>query len=473
MISTRTLRYMVLAPLLLLAAIGTAQQQYFIHLSGHHTPCTADVQDGFVHIVSLPGTIPSYDIEVPINGNCYYTALLELNSLEYGFSITSGCASPITIAFGDSLTQVPPLGTTVNVVNDFDCGETPPDCQAAFTVTQTMVGGEPVPFSATFTDQSTGTFPISIQWWFFDGSVASVNPTSFLFPATGYYPVCLTIADQGGCTSIVCDSVFVDVDGNVGGIPESFDCMGIPNGPNLPGTPCSVPNVGDGIWNSNCDCIPNSTEPCTAGFWVIQAYTWTDTLNNPGGGGIEPIPFELWVWNLSSGGTGNYQFFWDFGDGTTSSDPFPTHVYGASGPYELCLTITDDAGCTDTYCETINVDEDGNLGMAPGGDNRSVLTIHVIQELPTGIAEQPSLETINLWPNPVEGTLNLSLRSSRSGTLILTIIDMNGKVLSEMSTAVAAGNNLLPMDVSGLARGLYVLRLNHGNNSAALRFVKD
>src|SRR5690606_15028318 len=106
MITTRTLRSMVLAPLLMLAALGTAQLQYFVHLSGHHTPCTADVQDGFVHIVSEPFTVPDYDIEVPINANCYYTVTLEVNSWEYGFSITSGCASPITVLVVDSLISV-------------------------------------------------------------------------------------------------------------------------------------------------------------------------------------------------------------------------------------------------------------------------------------------------------------------------------------------------------------------------------
>lgn len=354
------------------------------------------------------------------------------------------------------------------------CIPEPVDCEACISMTQSSSGGALTPFSADFSSCSTGgVAPYTYLWDFSNTGGQSGALVTQTFPGAGQYLVCLTLSTSDGCTAAVCDSVYFDENGVLGNPPIGpADCLGIINGPNVAGSPCSTPMNGEGTWNTNCECIPNTNLPCQAGFWVMQAYTNLDSTNT-GGGTAEPIPFELWVWNLSTGGTGNYEFVWAFGDGTTSTEAFPTHVYAASGPYTLCLTIADDAGCTSTYCEDIEVDQDGLLGMGTGFDVRSVLTIRVIQELPTGINEHAALEATKLWPNPVVESFDLMLNSSRSGNLTLTIVDLNGREVSTSNASVMAGNNQLSMDVSGLEPGMYMLRLANGNASSALRFVKQ
>jgi PKD repeat protein len=640
----RTLRNTFLTLSILLASSLLAQQQYFVNISGHHTPCDPSIASGFVYIESLPGTIPEIAVDVPINANCYYTITLEVNSDEFGFQIFSGCTNTITAIVGDSAMGLPP-GTTIAIVQDFDCSAQTVDClgtangtalpgtpcltpmngqgtwnancqcipnavpcMACITITQSSSAGALTPFSADLSSCSTGgTAPYTYLWDFSNGASQTGASVTQTYPGPGTYMVCLNLSTSDGCTSSVCDSVYVDADGFISTSPNNTtDCLGVLNGPNVPGTPCQDPMTGTGIWNANCECItdplfcqacitveqastggtstpfvadfsscstggvapftyvwdfsntgsqtgasvtytfpgpgthmvclnltsadgctssvcdsvfvdadgnitttpttttdclgisngpnvpgsacstpvngpgtwsntceclPNVSLPCEAGFWVMQAYTNGDSTNT-GGGTVEPIPFELWIWNQSSGGTGNYQFVWDFGDGNSSTEAFPTHVYAASGPYTICLTITDDAGCTSTYCEDVEVDQDGILGMGTGLDVRSVLTIRVIQQLPTGINEVEALEATKLWPNPVVEQFNLTLNSSRSGNLILTIVDLNGREVRTSNASVVAGNNQLPMDVSGLEPGMYVLRLSNGTNSAALRFVK-
>lgn len=446
-----------------------AQQQYFLNISGHHTPCNSEVQDNVVTIQSIPGTIPDYDIEVPINQNCYYTVTLELNSDAYGFVITSGCGTPVTTTVLDSMINVPP-GTTIAQTVDFNCGAVPQDCEACFTSEQALDEfDEPVPFTAVLGNCTTGGVgPYQILWDFsWAGTSTELEPIVTL-PGQGSYIACLNVWDSDGGFCSFCDSILVDADGNIGQVPAA-DCEGTPGGSALPGTPCEIMGTL-GTWNADCDCLPNVTLPCEAGFWVIQAYEFeegNDTTN------VTPIPYELWIWNLSSGGTGNYQFIWDFGDGNSSTEAFPTHVYAGSGPYTLCLTMADDGGCTDTYCEDISVDDDGYLGMTPdGGLVRSALTINVIQELPVSVQERPRMEVTRLWPNPVDDQLSLMLQSSRSGGMQLSILDMNGREVASSNVGLVAGGNLLPLDVAHLDQGMYIIRMVSGTNQASMRFVK-
>ncbi|MDD5126634.1 MAG: DUF4349 domain-containing protein [Dehalococcoidales bacterium] len=49
-----------------------------------------------------------------------------------------------------------------------------------------------------------------------------------------------------------------------------------------------------------------------------------------------------------AGGFGPYSYFWDFGDGRTSTEAAPRYTYKSSGTYTVSLKVTDDRGNTDT-----------------------------------------------------------------------------------------------------------------------------
>ena len=54
----------------------------------------------------------------------------------------------------------------------------------------------------------------------------------------------------------------------------------------------------------------------------------------------QPVRFESDV----SGGFSPYSYEWDFGDGETSNEANPTHIYDDEGWYSVRLTVTDDRG---------------------------------------------------------------------------------------------------------------------------------
>jgi len=53
-----------------------------------------------------------------------------------------------------------------------------------------------------------------------------------------------------------------------------------------------------------------------------------------------PVDFQCFV----AGGKSPYQYHWDFGDGTTSTEKNPIHSYSSIGEYEIILTVNDDDG---------------------------------------------------------------------------------------------------------------------------------
>ncbi len=58
------------------------------------------------------------------------------------------------------------------------------------------------------------------------------------------------------------------------------------------------------------------------------------------------------VFNFTCSTAGSIGWQWNFGDGNTSSLQNPTHVYGASGTYDVTLIVTNPGGCIDTLVQS-------------------------------------------------------------------------------------------------------------------------
>jgi len=65
-----------------------------------------------------------------------------------------------------------------------------------------------------------------------------------------------------------------------------------------------------------------------------------------------------------SGGFEPYNYKWDFGDKSTSTDEVPSHVYNSTGKFTVSLTVTDDKGnaATDTRTDYITVQSGWDVG---------------------------------------------------------------------------------------------------------------
>ena len=74
----------------------------------------------------------------------------------------------------------------------------------------------------------------------------------------------------------------------------------------------------------------------------------------------EVIEFE----GYAKGGVEPYSWYWEFGDGSTSDEQFPTHNYLSEGEFPVTLTVTDANGSTasDTTRSRIEQDFEADAG---------------------------------------------------------------------------------------------------------------
>jgi hypothetical protein len=315
--------------------------------------------------------------------------------------------------------------------------------------------------------------------------------------STGTYD-CLGLLDGPNMPGTYCINFFGDTgvwsancvcEVNSGG----YDCLGQLNGPNMPGTPCTyyVNNMSyTGAWSPACVCGPDSTfleydclgllngpnmpgTSCDDGNPATMNDTWNSacvcTGNTP-----NPCIADFWVWNLSNGGNGNFTYLWSFGDGTSSTEAYPTHTYSGNGPYVLCLTIADNNGCTDQHCDSISIDGNGMYsGMVGGGtDRQDGFTINVQDPNGANNIQENAFGDIALWPNPAVDELNIAMVSEMHGAVEVTITDLNGRVVRSERRTLNNGRNQLRLNMEDLGAGLYLLRIGNDASTVSLRFAK-
>lgn len=67
-------------------------------------------------------------------------------------------------------------------------------------------------------------------------------------------------------------------------------------------------------------------------------------------------PYEVAFYDVSYSFPPTTSWMWNFGDGTTSTEPNPTHEWAETGSYEVSLTIASDS-CTSTFTSIVWIDD--------------------------------------------------------------------------------------------------------------------
>mgnify|MGYP006188796047 CR=1 FL=1 len=163
---------------------------------------------------------------------------------------------------------------------------------------------------------------------------------------------------------------------------------------------------------------------------------------------------NLLVTNLATGN--NLQYLWDFGDGNTSTQAYPSHIYASIGVYNLCLTITDSiTGCSSMFCDSTTV-------MRTTG----IKTIQVTSTN-VGIVEVVNFDEMNLFPNPTQHTFTIDLGETQDSQILVTSIE--GKMMYDKVIT----NNQVIIDASKWTNGLYFVNVIIDNQHKVFKLVKQ
>lgn len=145
-----------------------------------------------------------------------------------------------------------------------------------------------VPFTVNFVSTSFGA--VNWNWNFGDGGTSTLQNPSHTYTSLGNYTVTLVVTSASGCTDSLVKPQFIKIQKPI---------------VNITGLPVE-------------GCVPFT---------------------------INPTP------NVTSI-DGIVSYFWDFGDGSTSTMQNPTHTYPNQGNYTVKLIITTNDGCTDSMVLT-------------------------------------------------------------------------------------------------------------------------
>ncbi|MDD5265051.1 MAG: PKD domain-containing protein, partial [Candidatus Bipolaricaulis sp.] len=328
--------------------------------------------------------------------------------------------------------------------------------KADFTYEQT------IQFTGAATD-SDGDVISAWHWDFGDGNTSDIQNPTHQYPTGGTFTVTLTVTDARGVTGTATKTITVEGPPNVA---PTVDFTWTPTSPASGATVTFTATVTDPdqptgtaftyAWNFG-DATTSTAASPTHVFAANQLYTVTLTVTDAQSGtgtaahtvavGNEAPVVSTLTASPTAPATGDTVTFtaaatdaddedtvafftWDFDDGTVQTGPaVATHVYAASGPYQVSVTATDSRGA-ESAARTLDIAVTG-----------------------------PEQVIVTAYPNPASAQATFDYFMPDGATdPILRVYRLDGKLVFETELAEGASTytwDLTNDDGEGVANGLY------------------
>ncbi|MEM6722466.1 MAG: PKD domain-containing protein [Bacteroidota bacterium] len=413
-------------------------------------------------------------------------------------------------------------------------------CDAGFTQD---ISDLTVAFTDTSTTESLGGIE-SHFWDFGDGTGSTEENPFHVYLLIGTYDVCLTVTDISGCEDTQCEEITVFetpectidfvyfFDGSSEVIFNNtstsnaqynlFDwdfgdgTMSMEENPTHTYTTednftvCLFGSTAQGCSDQKCVTVVLINDgTCNAKF------DWRNFQN-------VDDPTTIAFYNQSTSNGNIQSTLWDFGDGEQAPSPNPTHIYSDTGSYQVCLTITDDNGCTSQFCDTVRVNCLAEFGWTPDpmvstavnfidqslGDNivewkwefTQSLSLQIISnfqnpqfdffmpgnylvgltirnESPSGevcvsntrrgvqTGTASSIEFFEaipeflIYPNPANQQFNILMDVQEAGIIHFSLFDLSGKQYTYQKSELGVGQQDVQIPINHLPNGMYFLQI--------------
>ena len=345
---------------------------------------------------------------IPVNPVCVGDTIQIVNTSQnaasYDWTYPAASVALITNSVSDPepLLYFPVAGEfsgfALTVTDDNGCQSTYnlPDIIVVSEVNADFTASQPSgcePYSVSFTDNSTtnaGNTITDYLWDFGDGNTSTDQNPTHAYQQGGRFTVSLTVTNDVGCTSVMeqVDGVIVDLP--ITGFDFNVDdcnnvVVSFTNTTTSDNSVTYVWDFGDG--NTSTATSPTHTYPsqneyfisltATNSFGCSSEFRDTINLNAPvaefsGDNLYKSCPDPPLVTNFTDESIGAVAWEWDFGDGSPITNlQNPSHAYSQAGSYTVCLTVTNEYGCTSTECKVDYINIDGPTGSfdfsPPGG----------------------------------------------------------------------------------------------------------